>query len=67
MDLVQTVQELFYFLLTKIIIFIYIISSLEHVHFYCHSVLITPEDLQLFRFVQLLKQIKKKRNKTKQN
>lgn len=57
MDLVQAAQEFLYFLLTESIIFIYIISSLEHVHFYCQSALITQEYLQLFRFVQLLKQI----------
>lgn len=64
MDLIQAAQELFYFLLTESIIFIYIISPLERVNFYCHSALITPGYLQLFRFVQLLKQVKK-RNKTK--
>lgn len=62
MDLVLAAEELFYFLPTESIIFTYIVSSLEYVHFYYNSALITPEYLQLFRFVQ----IKKRKNKTEQ-
>lgn len=41
MDLVLAAEELFYFLPTESIIFTYIVSSLEYVHFYYHSALIT--------------------------